>query len=854
MAERKAAYNEQSIQVLEGREAVRKRPAMYISNTDVLGLHHLVYEVVDNSIDEALAGRCEKIDVTIHFDNSVTVQDDGCGIPVGEHHQQKGKSTLEVVHTILHAGGKFEHEAYQYSSGLHGVGVSVVNFLSAFLEVEVMRDGLTWRMRFERGIAVGPLEKVGPARKTGTKTRFLPDPEIFSTVEYNFDTLANRLRELAFLTPGITINITDERNDKSSSFCFRGGIVEFMKHLHRGKQVINPTPIHFQRARTYLTADKNREESVELELAIQYTDSYAENVFAFANNINTRDGGTHVTGFRSALTRTLNNYAKKNDLLKKFKGDVLTGDDMREGLTAIISLKIMNPQFEGQNKGKLLNMEVQGLTESIVNECLMEHLEENPAAARKIIEKVVMAAQARVAARKARDTVRKSAMEGGSLPGKLADCSDKDPLNCELYVVEGDSAGGSAKQGRDRHFQAILPLRGKIINVEKARLDRVLANNEIRAMITALGTGIGKDHFDIGRLRYNKLIIMTDADVDGAHIRTLLLTFFYRQMRELIDQGHVFIAQPPLYRVKKGKLSQYLKKEEDLDSYLLGMGIDNVEFEISNGAQKNGAEPKALKRDQLKDFSEKILEMSRLEKVLQRKGMDLQRFLDLRFSEAGHPNDGRLPRYQIRHPESGEHVFAYREEEYIKIIAELDELHAKKKAAEIEASRKNNEQLDLVEEVAQDGAEEEKPQHDVVEFPEARQIRGIIESLERVGFDCRYFSKSPLHAVGEPECYYAIKSAKQGTVKAWNLAEAAEAIRKVGSIGVTIQRYKGLGEMNAEQLWETTMNPATRTLLQVTHEDATAAEVMFTTLMGDDVLERRSFIQRHAPEVRNLDF
>jgi len=846
-------YTEANIQVLEGREAVRKRPAMYISNTDTLGLHHLVYEVVDNSIDEAMGGYCDRIDITIHYDNSITILDNGRGIPVEEHHQQKGKSTVEVVMTILHAGGKFEHDAYKFSGGLHGVGVSVVNFLSDWLEVEVMRNGKTYRQRFETGLTKSQLETVGPAKKTGTRVRFHPDPAIFDTIDFNYDTLATRFRELAFLQAGITISIKDERSNKSAMFCFRGGIVEFIKHLNRGKQVVNPHPIYFKRARTYTKADASSEEEIELELAIQYNDSYTENLFSFANSINTRDGGTHVSGFRSALTRTINTYAKKNDLLKKFKGDAITGDDMREGLTAILSLKVMNPQFEGQNKGKLLNAEIQGIVESICSECLMEYLEENPSTSRKIIEKIVLAAQARMAARKAREIVRKSAMEGGSLPGKLADCSDRDPVNCELYVVEGDSAGGSAKQGRDRHFQAILPLRGKIINVEKARLDKVLANNEIRTLITALGTGIGEDNFDLSKLRYHKLIIMTDADVDGAHIRTLLLTFFYRQMRQLIESGHVYIAQPPLYKLKKGKISQYLHKQEQLDGLLLELGIENVEMVIQNGdgKSKTATSSEPLNKKQLKTFTDVMLALAALDRILQRKGIEMQKFIALR-----HPKSGRLPRYQIIVPGEEMPRYAYTEAEYTEVITELDALFRQAQAeerAKAEAAAAGQ-QLEFVGkngQVVQDG-EEEEPQHDVVEFTEAVEIRKLLEALEKLGFDCRYYTDTPLHEVGVPERRYLIRTAK-GQTPIYSLVEAAEGIQSVGSQGVTIQRYKGLGEMNSEQLWETTMDPARRSLLKVTLEDAVAAEDMFTTLMGDDVQERRAFIQKHAPEVRNLD-
>ncbi len=847
---KKGEYTAQNIQVLEGREAVRKRPAMYISNTDLLGLHHLVYEVIDNSIDEAMGGYCDRVDVTIHFDNSITIQDNGRGIPVEAHPdpRQNGKSTLEVIHTVLHSGGKFDKDAYKFSGGLHGVGVSVVNFLSDWLEVEVMRDSATWRQGFKSGIVTGQVEKVGPAPKgkTGTRTQFHPDPEIFSTIEFNYDTLATRFRELAFLNAGLTISITDERSEspKSSTFCFRGGIVEFLKHLNRGKTLIHPEPIYFTRERTYENAKEDSEEEVQIEVALQYNDSYAENVFSFANNINTRDGGTHISGFRSALTRTLNTYAKKNDLLKKFKGENLSGEDMREGLTAILSLKVMNPQFEGQNKGKLLNMEIQGLTESMVSDALGEFLEENPAAAKKIVGKIISAAQARLAARKAREIVRKSAMEGGALPGKLADCSSRVPEECELYLVEGDSAGGSAKQGRDRHFQAILPLRGKIINVEKARIDRVLANNEIRMMVTALGTGIGKDNFDISKLRYSKVIIMTDADVDGAHIRTLLLTFFFRQMPELIEQGHIYIAQPPLYRVRKGRKSQYINKEQEMQRYLLELGLDSAEVEI-----KNGGKPQALDRRQLKNLIEMLLDFAQLEVVLGRKGLELQQYLDLQNDK------GLLPKYMITPSEGGVPTYAYTEEEYTKILDKLTEEEEARLAAEAKEKGQDEAQIELPldEAIEQDGEEEETAiRHDVIEFPEGGQLRKMLDTLERMGFDPRYYTDSPLHEVGVPDKTYTIRS-KQGEIEVFNIFETSEALRDIGAHGVSIQRYKGLGEMNADQLWETTMDPERRRLLSVQLEDQVEAEDRFTTLMGDNVQDRRAFIQKYAPEVRNLD-
>jgi len=830
-----------------------------------------------------LGGYCDKIDVTIHYDNSVTIQDNGRGIPVEEHPTQKGKSTVEVVHTMLHAGGKFDHDAYKFSGGLHGVGVSVVNFLSDRLEVEVMINGQTWRQRYERGIPVAPLEKIGPARRTGTRTRFHPDPEIFNVIDFDHDTLAQRFRELAFLTAGVTISLIDERSNKSNAFCFRGGIVEFVKYLNHGKQVINTPPIYFQRTRNCSKGENDPEEELQVEVAMQYNDSYVENLFAFANNINTRDGGTHVSGFRSALTRTINTYARKNDLLKKYKGDSLSGDDVREGLTAIISLKVMNPQFEGQNKGKLLNMEIQGVTESVVGECLMEYLEENPRGAHKIVEKVVTAAQARLAARRAREIVRKSAMEGGSLPGKLADCSERDPANCELYIVEGDSAGGSAKQGRDRHFQAILPLRGKVLNVERARLDKVLANEQIRILITALGTGVGQETFDLSKLRYHKLIIMTDADADGSHIRTLLLTFFYRQMNDLIERGHIYIAQPPLYRVKKGKVAQYLNSEEDMNRFLVELGVDDVELGIakSGGGKRRSGKPATrnaakgggdrgdngtpvetqdLDKKDLRAFVDLMLRLGALDRILMRKGIDLQSYINLRNER------GRFPSYQVNSSDQTP-IYAYSEKEFTELADRLNidfpaaaasgngkDGGKEDNGAKKEPRQPQAEQIDLLAaaEVVQDGEEEHKPRHNVVEFPERSEIASILQALERLGFDSRYYSATPLHETGDPERLYVVRS-KQGDTRTYSLAETADRIRAIGSQGLTIQRYKGLGEMNPDQLWETTMDPARRRLLKVTPGDAVAAEEIFTGFMGDDVQNRRSLIQKYAPEVRNLD-
>jgi DNA gyrase subunit B len=840
------SYSSKDIQVLEGREAVRKRPAMYISNTGSLGLHHLVYEVIDNSVDESMAGYCDAVDIAIHYDNSVSIADNGRGIPVEEHHAKKGQSTLEVVMTILHAGGKFNNDAYKFSAGLHGVGVSVVNFLSEYLECEVKRDGGIFFMRFEKGIMKEPLKQIGASKKTGTKIRFRPDETIFESLDFNYDTLAARFRELAFLNAGVTISLTDERSGKENKWNYRGGVVEFVKQLNAAKKVIHPKPIHFTKDRQFDRVDKEsgetRHDSLELEIAIQYNESFDETVLTFANNINTRDGGSHLSGFRKALTRTINDYAKRNDLLKKFN-DTLTGDDMREGLIAVISCKITNPQFEGQNKGRLLNPEAAGWVEQMVNEAMSEFFEENPPVARRIVDKALTAAKARIAARKAREIVRKSAMDITALPGKLADCSERDPSLCELYVVEGDSAGGSAKQGRDRHFQAILPLRGKIINVEKARLDRILANNEIRTLVTALGTGIGQEHFDVGKLRYHKIIIMTDADVDGAHIRTLILTFFFRQMRELIEGGYIYIAQPPLFRVKKGKQEQYLDNEPQRDRFLLELAIDNVTVEYHK--RGNGAKPVSVSKTQLKELLEDVIALGPISVVLARKGLPLGRFIEIR-------NDGgRLPRYQLTVGEEVRH--AYSEDELAKLIERLEELDAAGRAEEEEQTA---EQMELLLEQA-DAELPVKVKHAIVELPEAEAVEAILRRLEKIGIPAsllvpQTFEIDPANPFEDYHPFVVLDGDKR-SLPADSLPQVLERVREIGSKGVMVQRYKGLGEMNADQLWETTMNPATRRLIQVQLPDAVEADRIFTILMGDEVDPRRRFIQQNAPEVRNLD-
>ncbi|MDK2971041.1 MAG: gyrase subunit [Candidatus Sumerlaeota bacterium] len=846
-------YDESSIQVLEGREAVRTRPAMYISNTDSLGLHHLVYEIVDNSIDEALGGHCDTIQIVIHYDNSITVIDNGRGIPVKEHPDQKGKSTVEVVLTILHAGGKFKKDAYKYSGGLHGVGGAVVNFLSEWMEVEVRRNGGVHFVRFEDGGKVQrPLEQIGKTNKTGTRIRFKPDPRIFQTTEFNFDTLNTRFRELAFLNPGITLSIEDERSGKSHTYKYNGGITEFVRHLNAARQPVNSKPIYFSREREY-ERPNGAIDTIYAEVAIQYNDSYDSRELCFANSINTRDGGTHLTGFRRALTTTINKYAQKNDLLKKFKGESLTGDDVREGICAIISVKVTDPQFEGQNKGRLLNQEIQGVVEAICNEALMEWLEEDPKTGRKIVEKVVNAAQARIAARRAREIVRKSAMEGGSLPGKLSDCAEKDPALTELYLVEGDSAGGSAKQGRDRHFQAILPLRGKIINVEKARIDKVLSNEEIRTMITAFGTGI-KDNFEYEKLRYHKIIIMTDADVDGAHIRTLLLTFFYRQFRDLLERGHVYIAQPPLYRLKKGKKEQYLDSDEEKDRYLMDEGVDSATIRIRPDGNGKLHE---LSPSQVRQFCDAMLQFEKLARITRRKTVPLVQFLTLRDEK------GRFPIGMAMRGD--EQIWAYTEKELAALEEEAAASHANGRNGNDsdEIAKPKPGSADLFtpsDDVEQDDAGEMDAEPvipmDFYEFPEGKEIEAIVKTLEKMNFDIKRFEVGHFDRVdsGTDETAPFIVLDKVGLEHpCHSLLEVMERVKSIGAKGIQIQRYKGLGEMNPVQLWETTMDPKTRRLVRMTIDDVIEAEKMFSTLMGEEVSSRRAFIQRHAPEVQNLD-
>ncbi|BFU94704.1 MAG: DNA gyrase, subunit B [Nitrospira sp.] len=809
------SYSADQIKVLEGLDAVRKRPAMYIGSTGVDGLHHLVYEVVDNSVDEHMAGFGEAIEVTVHIDGSVTVVDNGRGIPTGMHPTQK-KSAAEVALTVLHAGGKFEQGAYTVSGGLHGVGISVVNALSEWLELEIWQDGQVFEQRYERGKPGAPLKDTGKTKRRGTKVRFKPDEQIFETLEFSFDVLAQRLRELAFLNKGLAITLKDERKEpaKEQTFLYKGGIVSFVEHLNEAK-----TPLHKP---IYVNVEK---EKMILEVALQYNDSYAENLFSFANNINTKEGGTHLVGFKAALTRTINNYANANDLLKK-DTESLTGDDVREGLTAVVSVKVRNPQFEGQTKAKLGNSEVKGVVEAAVNEALGTYFEENPPVARKIIGKAIDAARAREAARKAKDLIRrKSALDGGSLPGKLADCSEKDPAVSELYIVEGDSAGGSAKQGRDRKFQAILPLKGKILNVEKARFDKMLTSDEIRTLIMALGTGIGrkreegdkadKDTFDIAKARYHKIILMTDADVDGSHIRTLLLTFFFRQMPELLERGYVYIAQPPLFKVKKGKAERYLKDEGALNEHLADLAVEDVELYLE------GAQGFVTGR-RLLPILKKMITFETLLMRLNKK-----------------PHEAAMVRAFVDEPGLDRDLLK-NHEALVKIVANV------KKALGL-VFPKLAPTLDILQ-------DEEHQSNRVSCRVHANGIAHVLEvTHELVGSaDFRELQKLAPSAIGLGRLPYRLKSKGQEQ-QLHSTSDLVKTILDLGKQGLSIQRYKGLGEMNPEQLWETTMNPEVRTLLKVKLEDMTGVDEIFTILMGDEVEPRRNFIQTHALEVRNLD-
>jgi len=842
-------YTADSIKVLGGMEAVRKRPAMYIGSTGEIGLHHLVYEVVDNSVDEALAGFATKIDVTIETDNSITVIDDGRGIPVDDMEIDGEKvSAAQVVMTKLHAGGKFDSSTYKVSGGLHGVGVSCVNALSEELELEIWRDGATWQQTYSKGDPTSKLKKAGVAKvKTGTKVHFLPDKSIFTVTEYNYDTLAQRLRELAFLNKGLVITLTDERatdsktgEAKRTEFKYNGGIAEFIKHLNRGKQVLHDKPI-------YMEDDRN---GVHMEIGLQYNDAYSETIFSFANNINTVDGGTHLSGFRTALTRTINYAGQQMGLFKDVKEN-LTGDDVREGLVAVISVKLSQPQFEGQTKGRL-NSDIAGTVTQFVNERLGAFFEQNSAVAKKIINKAVDAARAREAARKARDlTRRKGALDSGGLPGKLADCSERDPNRCELFLVEGESAGGTAKQGRDRRFQAILPLKGKILNVEKARYDKMLAHEEIRAMITALGTGIAKDDFDPNKVRYGKIILMTDADVDGSHIRTLLLTFFFRHMQELIKRGNVFIAQPPLFSLKKGKSLQYIKDEREFVKVMVKRAADGLTIRYGEGAAK--LEGKELAKfmtvlDEYLGFFEKLDKRVRNERVT-----ELIPKLDL-AKHADFEGDKKTPPKKIERLEK-ELKKMQKDEAFKSVEARFDEEH---NLWEVQFVNKHGAQHVINWELSS-SAECRQLISKYTQIEAYMEPPFIVETIAKAASAASNGDGADGEAkVGEDKAdkKAAAKTPKKKEVEVvekTNVRDLRDYVINEGRKDFSIQRYKGLGEMTAPQLWETTMDPERRTLLSVKLEDIAECETIFTTLMGEDVEARRKFIEENALDVKNLD-
>jgi len=842
-------YTAEDIKVLEGMEAVRLRPAMYIGSNGEMGLHHLVYEVVDNSVDEALAGFASQIDATIHIDNSITVVDDGRGIPVDDMVVDGEKMpAAQVVLTKLHAGGKFDTSTYKVSGGLHGVGVSVVNALSHQLDLEIWRDGHVWEQSYSKGHPLGKLKKTGTTKKRGTKVHFLPDKEIFTATEYNFDTLAQRLRELAFLNKGLEISLTDERQTdaktgeaKSLKFKYTGGIAEFIKHLNRGKSVLHDKPI-------YMEAERD---GVAMEIALQYNDGYSETIFSFANNINTVDGGSHLSGFRTSLTRTINYAGQQLGLFKDVKEN-LTGDDVREGLVAVVSVKLPQPQFEGQTKGKL-NSDIAGVVQAFVNERLGAFFEQNPPVARKIINKAIEAARAREAARKARDlTRRKGALDGGGLPGKLADCSERDPSRCELFLVEGESAGGTAKQGRDRRFQAILPLKGKILNVEKARYDKMLGHEEIRAMITALGAGIGKDDFDPTKLRYAKIILMTDADVDGSHIRTLLLTFFFRHMNELIKRGNVYIAQPPLYGIKKGKSQQYIKDDREFVRVMVKRAAEGMVVRYGEGAAK--LEGAALSKfmttlNEYLAFFDKVdkrLRHERITELLPRLGIG---------QRADFEGDKKTPSKKIE-----------------KVEREINKLAKELQLKQVESYFDEEHNLWGVKFTDSQGSERHI-NWALVSTPEYRQMMAKFKLIEENmeppfvvevaakgndgdnAADLSDAEREDLDKAAKKSSKTPIRRTKieAARVEKQSARELFDYVLAEGKKEYSVQRYKGLGEMSSEQLWQTTMDPEKRTLLSVKAEDIEACEVIFTTLMGEDVESRRKFIEENALDVKNLD-
>lgn len=788
-------YTAESIKVLKGLEAVRKRPAMYIGSTGTEGLHHLVYEVVDNSIDEALAGHCTQIEVLIHVDSSVTVIDNGRGIPVGMHKKEK-KPAAEVVMTTLHAGGKFDAKSYQVSGGLHGVGVSVVNALSENLDMEIKTTGGVYVQNYSRGKPTTKLKKIGTTKKTGTKITFTPDSEIFQETDFNFEILSQRLRELSFLNQGLKISITDERTDKNREFQYKGGIREFVQYLNQNKTVINPKPIYFE----------SQKDDLIVEMAIQYNTSYAETIFSFVNNINTTEGGTHLSGFKTALTRTINNYGNTNNLIKDLQQNP-SGDDTREGLCAVLSLKMKNPQFEGQTKTKLGNSDVRGIVESIVNEQLAIYFEENPSISKKIVTKILDATRAREAARKARELARrKTVLESSALPGKLADCQEKDPSECEIFLVEGDSAGGSAKQARDRRFQAILPLKGKILNVEKARFDKVLKSEEIGIIISALGTGVEQADFSLEKLRYHRVIIMTDADVDGSHIRTLLMTFFYRQMPKLIEAGHLYIAQPPLYRISKGKSSQYIRDERTYEKFIIKKISEDFEVKVSRKKEP-------LKGENFRKFFQRLIAKKSYIHILERKNYPFF-LIDILLANG---------------------------------VKDVEFLRSQKKMEDIQS---------LLTEKGIISTLHKDEEHGLFELFVDFQINGMRVSC-KVNLDLvssyEYKSLFKIHEEFESSKppFTVISNGEQTKID--NEAKLLDFLFDKGKKGIVIQRYKGLGEMNPTQLWETTMDPEERFMLKVSIQDAVEANEVFTILMGDEVEPRRNFIEENALSAKNLD-
>ena len=832
-------YDASKIDKLEGLEAVRKRPGMYIGDPDEHGLHHCVFEVLDNSIDEHLAGFCKQVLLTIHVDGSLTVKDDGRGIPVDIHPKFKIPA-VELVLTNLHAGGKFGQGAYKYSGGLHGVGAKCVNALSEWFKVEVYRDGLVYYMAFARGKTTQKLEVIGKSKTTGTSITFKPDPEIFTiTTEFKFEILAKRLRELAFLNPGIEIILKDEREEnKQERFFYKNGIEEFVRQLGKGKVVLNSDPI-------VLSAQKDE---VFVDCVIQYNDSYNDQIHCYANSIPNPDGGTHLTGFRSALTRAVNQYGKNNDLFKKDKDIGVSGDDVREGIVCVLSVKLPNPRFESQTKVKLVNTEIDGIVSSVVYEGLMEYFDRSPQVAKRIIDKALTAARAREAARKAREAVRKTALSGGGLPGKLADCSDRDPANTELYIVEGDSAGGSAKQGRDRRYQAILPIRGKFLNVEKARLDKILQNREIRTMITAVGTGIGTGEgegaFNLDRLRYHKIVIMTDADVDGSHIRTLLLTFFFRQMPELVKRGHIYIAQPPLYQIVRKKRVEYVEDDVQMNKILIQLGVEDVQL-------KNLADDKVFSDKQLDEILELLTALDKYARGLKRHGGNFSDYVELLD-----PKTHELPKYLVKVRDGNDEFVYYfhTEEELSRFADENPDLGLYEKEEE-----EDSDGSEISEESPKEEEEEVVPKSKSkngntrrairVELHEHDVVAELLRKLSRKGLSVEHYSAQdkPLFEMIEGEGLKAVSR------KLFSIPEILEAIKEVGRRGIQIKRFKGLGEMNAKELFETTMNPANRKFLRVEVSDAVEAEEMFTKLMGEEVEPRRQFIQDNALNVRNLD-